>query len=767
MDPNQGNQARGGHMDDEAARTVRELLSAQGINEGVRVGAEDGENMAARWGDPPREEGISDAAITSGALGGFRAKSDLAACLLPLLRGLKWMGNPRQITEALPHFADTLDITGLRNTMANLGYRSDRIRISAAEVDPRLMPALFLPDKGPAFVALEVKDMGGQPAMVVYRSGTESYATVKMPKVDGWAYVFTAIDAEEIAHANRQHGWFRATLGRFRPLIWQMFATSLLTNLLALAMPLFVMSVYDKVIASGSKETLVYLLIGVSLAVVFDQALRAIRSRMIAYVGARLDSIVGNAIFERILTLAPAYTERATLGSQVARIKNFDTVREFFTGALATVALELPFMALYLGVIFALGHTLVLIPSAAVIAFALIGIVLFSRMREQVGFAARIESRRQEFMVETLGKMRALKYSGAEETWRDRYREMSARSVMASFRAAQISALAGTLSHVSVIVTGLATMAYGVTLVIDGGMTVGGLIASMILVWRVLGPLQTGFLAMTQLEQVRSSIRNIDNLMALKPEREPHSTHTSLTRFKGKVTFSRVSLRYSNDADPAVVGVTFEAQPGEVIALVGPNGAGKSTLLKMILGLYHPQAGNLRIDDIDIRQLDPVDLRQSVGYVPQTAATFHGTVAQNLRLAQPTASDEELIWACDQAGCLKDIENLPEGLNTRIGDGANERLSASLLQRICLARAYVQRAPIMLFDEPVNGLDFAGDRAFMKAVEAMRGHATVFLVTHRPSHLRLADQILLLEDGYLRLAGPADQIRDRIPQEML
>jgi ATP-binding cassette subfamily C protein/ATP-binding cassette subfamily C protein LapB len=488
---------------------------------------------------------------------------------------------------------------------------------------------------------------------------------------------------------------------------------------------------------------------------------------MIAYVGARLDSIVGNAIFERILTLAPAYTERATLGSQVARIKNFDTVREFFTGALATVALELPFMVLYLGVIFALGHTLVLIPSAAVIAFALIGILLFSRMREQVGFAARIESRRQEFMVETLGKMRALKYSGAEETWRDRYREMSARSVMASFRAAQISALAGTLSHVSVIVTGLATMAYGVTLVIDGGMTVGGLIASMILVWRVLGPLQTGFLAMTQLEQVRSSIRNIDNLMALKPEREPHSTHTSLTRFKGKVTFSRVSLRYSNDADPAVVGVTFEAQPGEVIAVVGPNGAGKSTLLKMILGLYHPQAGNLRIDDIDIRQVDPVDLRQSVGYVPQTAATFHGTVAQNLRLAQPTASDEELIWACDQAGCLKDIENLPEGLNTRIGDGANERLSASLLQRICLARAYVQRAPIMLFDEPVNGLDFAGDRAFMKAVEAMRGHATVFLVTHRPSHLRLADQILLLEDGYLRLAGPADQIRDRIPQEML
>jgi ATP-binding cassette subfamily C protein/ATP-binding cassette subfamily C protein LapB len=765
MTANTANQAQGGHMDDEAARTVRELLTAQGINEGLGSATE--EDSSARWGDPQREEGISDAAISAGALGGFRAKSDLAACLLPLLRGLKWMGNPRQITEALPHFADTLDVTGLRNTMANLGYRSDRIRIRAAEVDARLMPVLFLPDKGPAFVALEVKEMGGQPAMVVYRSGTESYATVKLPSVEGWAYFFTAIDVEEIAHRNRQHGWFRATLGRFRPLIWQMIGTSFLSNALALAMPLFVMAVYDKVIATGSREALAYLLGGVLLAIISDQVLRSLRSRMIAYVGARLDSIVGNAIFERILTLAPAYTERATLGSQVARIKNFDTVREFFTGALATVTLEMPFLIMYLVVIFVLGGSLVVVPALAVIAFALIGMILFARMREQVAFAGRIESRRQEFMVETLGKMRALKYSGAEETWRDRYREMSARSTMAGFRSAQLSSVAGTLAHVSVILTGLATMSYGVTKVIDGDMTVGGLIASMILIWRVLGPLQTGFLAMTQVEQVRSAIRNIDNLMALKPEREPHSTHTSLTRFKGKVSFSRVSLRYSNDADPAVVGVTFEAQPGEVVAVVGPNGAGKSTLLKMILGLYHPQAGNVRIDDIDIRQVDPVDLRQSVGYVPQSASTFHGTVAQNLRLAQPTATDEELVWACDQAGCLKDIENLPEGLNTRIGDGAKERLSASLIQRICLARAYVQRAPIMLFDEPVNGLDFAGDRAFMKAVEAMRGHATVFLVTHRPSHLRLADQILLLEDGYLRLAGAADQIRDRIPQEML
>ncbi|GEO80895.1 peptidase domain-containing ABC transporter [Pararhodospirillum oryzae] len=756
-------------MDDEAARTVRELLAAQGLEGDTPLGRElaQARPTGPSWGAPPRELGISDAAITAGTLGGFRAKSDLAACLLPLLRALKWAGNPRQIAEALPHFADTLDITGLRNTMAQLGYRSDLFRTRACDIDPRLMPALFLPDSGPAFVALSVREREGEPVMVVYRSGTENYATVRMPRVMGEAYVFSPIDTEEIAQVNRQQGWFKATITRFRPVIWQLFATSLLSNVLALAMPMFVMAVYDTVIATGSVSALGYLLAGVLLAVFFDHLLRDVRARMIAYVGARLDNIVGNAIFERILCLPPSYTERATLGSQVARIKNFDTVRDFFTGSLATVALELPFMLLYLGVIFWLGGTLVLIPLLSLGIFAFIGFIMFGRIRAQVSYASRVEARRQEFLVETVSKMRALKVTGAEATWRRRYREMSARSTMANFHAALLSSTAGTLSHVTVIGTGLGTITFGVTRILSGDMTVGALIASMMLVWRVLGPLQNGFLALTQVEQVRSAIRNIDGLMGLKPEREPSATVKTQTRFKGKITFSRVSHRYSSEADPALVGVTFEAQPGEVVAVVGPNGAGKSTVLKLILGMYHPQAGNVRIDNIDIRQIEPLELRQSIGYVPQTPALFHGTVAQNLRLAAPTATDDDILWACDQADCLKEIEALPEGINTRVGDGARERLSASLVQRLCLARAYVQRSPIMLFDEPVNGLDFAGDRAFMKTVEAMRGHATVFLVTHRPSHLRLADQIVVLEDGYLRLAGPTDQVRDKIPQEML
>lgn len=728
----------------------------------------DGEGGTISWTMPPiKEEGISTEAAMKGGLGGFRAETDLGACFLPLLKALKWKGNPRHVAESMPHFADSMDLTAFRNSMSNLGYRSHGLRIKASDIDPRLMPCLFLPDKGPAFVVLGRDGDGAGPVMEVFRSGTGGISRVKLSDVAGTAYVFQMLDADDRAGPGVSRSWFNNTVGRFRPLLWQMLGTSFISNLLALAMPLFVMSVYDKVIGTGSIETLEFLLLGVLLALVSDLVLRSLRARMIAYVGARLDNIVANAIFERILTLAPGFTERATLGAQVARIKNFDTVREFFTGALATVALELPFIFLYLFVIFYLGGSLVFVPIAAVILFTVIGIILFGRIREAVAAAARAESRRQEFLVESVSKIQTLKFSGAQDIWRDRFRDMSAKSVMAGFDAAQLSSLAGTLSHIAVISAGLGTMAYGVLKVIDQSMTVGGLIASMILVWRVLGPLQTGFLAMTQLEQVRSAIRHIDNLMNLKPERESGTTPRIIKRFNGRVSFSRVSLRYSSEADPALVGITFEAKPGEIVAVVGPNGAGKSTLLKLLMGLYHPQAGNVRIDNIDIRQIDPIELRQSIAYVPQTCQMFFGTIAQNLRLAQPTAKDEEMRWALDQAGCLEEVEALPGGLSYRVGDGQAGRLPDSLLQRISLARAFVQRAPIMLLDEPVNGLDDAGDRAFQKVLERVREHATVFLVTHRPSHLKLVDQILLLEDGYLRLSGAQEEVRDRIPKDML
>ncbi len=714
------------------------------------------------WSEPSEQDVLSDDQITSGKLGGFKAATDLAACLLPLLGALGWRGSPRHVAEALPHFADTLDLTGLLNVLANLGYSSRSTRLALRDVDPRLLPCLYVPDRGLAMVLLQ---RDGR-AIRAFDARTDAEVDIARPRGRGRIYVFSPLEEDDPRRQAKQTGYVGKMADRFRPLIYQILAVSFFSNLLVLATPLFIMGVYDKVVATGSMTTLAFMVAGVMIALIGDSFLRGIRSRMIAFIGARLDHIIGNAIFERLLYLAPSFTERATIGAQVARLKDFEAIREFFTGPMATVVLEAPFVFVFVIVMAVLGGTLALIPLATILLFGVLAVTVLPILRDRVAASARAESKRQEFLVESLSKMRSLKTAGAEIQWRERYREISARAAMRGFATSKVQAVASTLAHVLVVGSGLTTLGWGVTKVLDGDMTVGGLIASMILVWRVLSPMQTAFLTMTQVEQVRASVRQIDNLMQLKPERDPNTRIRPLKRFKGAVTFSRVSLRYSPDADPALVGVTFDVAPGELCAVIGPNGCGKSTVLKLISGMYQPQAGSVRIDNVDIRQIDPLELRHAVSYVPQQSQLFFGTIAQNLRLANPVASDEELRWACAQADLLEDLEDLPDGLQTRVGDGRSEQFPASLTQRIALARAYIKRSPIMLFDEPVNGLDFESDKKFMRTLESMRGQATAFLITHRPSHLKLMDKIVILDGGLVRMAGPAKQVLEKIPPGM-
>lgn len=708
------------------------------------------------------------AAIPS--IGGFKAFTDFAACLMPLLAALKWRGDPRHIAEALPHFAETLDLAGFRNVMANLSYQSRPLALRMDRIDARLLPCLFVPDDAGAVVVLDYTAEG----VSTFDGESQEYRTIPFAKApQGIAYIFTPVDTDEMQAVQQKLSWFGSITSRFRLLTYQIFAITLLLNLLALVTPMFVKAVYDQVVATGSLSTLAYLAIGVGIALICDLILRGLRSKILAFVGARFDNIIGVAVFQRILLLPPAMTERATIGSQVSRIKDFESVREFFTGSMALVLVELPFVFIFIATIAVMGGVVAFVPLVMVVLFGVLGAIVSPLIRESVTKSARSSSKKQEFTVEALSSMRAIRYTGSDRVWVERYRTMSAKSALHGFTTSQYSSLVNALSHVLMVSAGLATVALGVFQVLNGAMTTGGLVASMILVWRVLSPLQTGFLALTRVEQVKSSVKQLNTLMSLRAERDTNAKASTLRKIRGYVSFVRVSLRYRPDADPALMGVSFEVQPGEVVVIIGGNGSGKSTIVKLINGMYYPQGGNVRIDDMDIRQMDPIELRSTIGYVPQQAEFFYGTIAQNLRLAHPTASDEDLAWAARQAGVLDDILAMRSGDGKWARTGFEARLSdpsqlpTSFRQRLNLARAYVKRAPIMLFDEPGNGLDFAGDQAFMRAVESMRGNTTVFIVTHRPSHVRIADKVVWLENGHLRMFGPTEEVRARLPKDFL
>ena len=312
---------------------------------------------------------------------------------------------------------------------------------------------------------------------------------------------------------------------------------------------------------------------------------------------------------------------------------------------------------------------------------------------------------------------------------------------------------------------GILVLSVGVLHVWANTLSVGGLLALMILIWRVLTPIKILFSSQVRLKQISFSIGQINSLLALAPERETGAVAPVVAHLQGQVEFNKVSMRYGNEPTLALTNLNFVVKPGEVIAIVGRNGVGKTTLLKLLLGLYKPQAGTILFDGVDSRQLDPIELRQAISYVPQICQLFYGTVAQNLRLVSPLASDEMLRIAAEQANVLQDILALPDGFNTRLHDQDVNQCTASFLQRLSLARAYLKKSTLLLLDEPASTLDVASDTAFLKAIASFRTQSTIFMITHRPSHMRIADRIIWLQDGQIMMAGPTEQIWPHLPKE--
>ncbi|WP_051610256.1 peptidase domain-containing ABC transporter [Terasakiella pusilla] len=711
------------------------------------------------WDQRVQRAELSQDQIMSGQLGGFKAVTDIAACLLPLLTALEWEGSQRTLSEALPHFANELDLTDFLNIVGKLGFKSQKINISLKDIDPRIMPCLFLPKYADAIVVL---GRNGD-LCKIYDPEQQSVREIEAVSLQGTAYVFIPADTENLATAPKV-GFVSKIFGRFRGLVWRTLMISMICNILALATPLFIMAVYDKYVATGSNEMLYLMIAGVSIALLGDFFLKGLKSRMIAYIGGRLDHIIGRAVFRQLLFLAPSFTEMSNTSSQISRLRDFETVRDFFSGPIASTVFEAPFVIIFVIAMAILGGPLVLVPLGALVVFTVLLKLFLPVLRDSVIVSSRASTKRHDFVTEAITKKEALQDAGVQSVWAERYRHLSADTCLKGYKSSQISSLCMALAQGVIMAAGVATLTYGVHKVIAGEMTVGALLASMIMVWWILRPIQVIFLGMTQLEQVRSSVMQIDSLMEIRNEREEGESPTLSQPLKGHVTFNRVSMRYTADTDPAVVGVSFEAKPGELIALVGPNGCGKSTLMKMLLGMYLPQAGAITIDNVDIRQMDPIQLRQSVAYVPQTNEVFFGTIAQNIRLSDPTATDEEVEWALRQADVWDDIQELPEKLMTRLGDQRSDLIPDNLIQRIALARGYLRRAPILLLDEPVNGLDFESDQVFMETLKRIKGNATILMISHRPSHLRIADKIVYLDGGVVRMAGPAAQVLDRIPQ---
>jgi len=703
-------------------------------------------------------------ALRSGDDTAFNNGTPLSAALLPLLRALGWKNFSRELIEALPHFSNHFDIVNFRNVMVSLGYESQAQKTAKpSNISTQLYPCLYVANNGRVLLLLECC---GDRIRYFDTINCQERIGWPPPVGRGTAYTFTDTQiAKTISNQRIRGNWSQELLQRFRSLVIHLLSMTFLINLVALAVPLAMMLIYDKVIGTRSLDTLPFLLAGVSIALMVDFGLRQLRARLLGNIAGRIDYLIGVETFKHLLYMPPLFTERSSVAVQLSRLKQFDSVRDFLTGSGISALLELPFAIISIIVIAFIAGPLAWVPLITLLAYLLLGSLLASPLNENQKRHGLAKSDKHRSMLQTLEGRTEIKGSGTETTWLERFREISGENAHSGFKASLIHAAAVAAGQLIMGLSALTVITWGTFMVMASNLSIGGLIAIMALVWRILNPMQSAYLNITQGRHIIKALQQIDQLM--KIEVEPHDSHSVhlLTDVKGQVTVDRVAFRYGPDQDPTVLGASFVADPGELIVITGATGSGKSTLLKLIAGMYQPQAGTIAIDDIDIRQIGASELRRNMAYVPQNVTMFHGTITQNLRLNNALATYEDLERALKEAGVFNEVMALAEGLDTRIGDNVTKQFPPGFIRGLALARALVRPAPILLLDEPGASLDMESDQIFMNNLRRMRGQRTVIMVSHRPSHIKLADRAVFMQQGAIKFVGdPAKVVAHLLEQ---
>ncbi len=667
-----------------------------------------------------------------------------------------WSQGSRRVFESMPHANGVESIEAFRTILFRLGFKTRIEPACGQNLRREYLPCFVRTPEGRLIL---VEKPGAENEALVFDPVEKATRARNAADIAGVAIFPEHNRKPAEATPAAAEKWSDKILRAFGPTILQVFLISLVVNILALTPPLYVMAVYDSAIGSNSTGVLLGLTVGILMVIAADFALRQIRARLQAYLGARLDEQTNEAAFRQLLHLPLSFIEDAPIGSQLTRLRQMTSIREAFIGALATALFDLPFIFLFIAVTAMIGGALVWAPIALMALYAALAVWAVPQTKRLVAAAGDARAQLNNLTVEAVTAQRAIRDLASEAIWLRRHRRLSADAASANMKMRQFNFLIQTASQSFVAAAGVAILAAGAGMVIAGDLSAGGLIAVMALSWRILGPMRNIFLSGLTVGQSLQSIEQINRLMRMPLEREPNDNPSIARSFKGRIAFDRVSFRYPTAREPSLRGVSFKLEPGQLMCLTGASGSGKSTVLRILLGLHQQQAGSVFVDGLDLRQIEKGEWRRALGVAPQANELFFGTIAQNIRFAHPSATDEEIEAITRRFGVQRYFDSvLDHGLETRYDTAAHQSWPDALVRRIALCRAFIGQSSIYVLDDPAANLDAAGEKALLDMLAEKRRDAAIIMTTHRPSHIRLADSVVWLDGGAVRDIGPPDRI---------
>ncbi len=659
------------------------------------------------------------------------------------------------IKNALPHFLDALSgsdyIDALRNLGADLQLSKTRLN-QLADAD---LPCLFLTRVGPAQLVLS----RNKDQLQILTAGDAAPEWITAPTHAGTA---VRIDTKKRVEATDEAARTRASLAGFRGIVAGLFAASLFTNLIALAAPILVMVIYDRIIPTKSIDTILAFAIAAVAVVALDVSLRAVRSMAVAHMGSHVERALGLALFRKLSNLPLSNLEKSGIHEQIARLRQFESFRDVFSGSLFTLFLDLPFVLIFVAVVFYLTPQVGLFILGVVVIFLVASLISLTVQKSLGRTASAAKSDQQQLLYETSKNVTSIQRLGAEEFWMDRLEQATLVAAKAARKAKTAQMTAQACGQSLMMIAGAGAIALGAASALAGDVTIGELIALLTLVWRILGPFQALYSGVSQLSGFVSSLRQIRRVLSLEGEVVSEENAGRRKRFSGRIEIRNVSHRFDPTQDPVLSGVSLSIQPGKVTVFCGSSGSGRSTLFNLMNRLYTPTSGAIYFDDVDYRQIDVSDLRRAVTLERQRTEFFHGTIRQNFELANPDISDEEIAIVLKSLGLDDYIAALPDGVETRMDEVFQSKMSKSLGKGLGLARSLLRDSEIYLFNEPCSGLDETHEHKFLTCLKAMKNARTVLMTSDRPSHWEIADHLVFLDRGKVVIDAPRAEALPRI-----
>jgi ATP-binding cassette, subfamily C, bacterial LapB len=667
------------------------------------------------------------------------------------------------LLAGLPITDGKLAVTLFDRAALRAGLEVEAVKRSLAEIPALVLPAVLVMRDGSTRILLKT-DLEARKATIVNPSAdkppiTQPFAVLAVEYL-GYAFLArpaAAADARVAAAGElpKPH-WFWSVVSRFWPNYSHVAIAALIVNLLALASPLFIMNVYDRVIPNGAMASLIALSIGMLLAIGFDFVLRVVRSRIIDMTGKKIDVVLAANIFEHVLSLKMAQRP-GSVGILANQLRDFDSVRDFFTSGSVVSAVDLLFAILFIGVLFIIGGALAWIPLLMLPLMIAVGFILQRPLDRAMKKLQAESAARHGILVESLSGVETVRAAGAEARMQTAWE----RSVAATARSGEDvhfwASLALTSSNTAQQLTTLLIIIAGVFLILDGKITVGALVATSMLAGRVLAPIAGIAAVITRATQTLTALKAIDRVMSLERERPLDRTYVARQIEKGSVAFDGVTFRYPNGAMNALEKVSFTISPGERIGIIGRVGSGKTTVGRLLVAFYEPQDGRILVDGVDLRQYDPADLRAGIGFVLQDTDLFFGKLRDNIALGKPSATDAEVLDAARLAGVEGFIAGHPLGYDMPIAEGGRS-LSGGQKQAIGLARTLIRKPKILFLDEPTAHFDVRSEAEFLERLKGLANDLTIIVSTHRMSLLSLVDRLLLFDRGRLVADGPRDKV---------